>query len=59
MTHAVRATVLCNEKSIRDVIAFPKAASGRELLTGSPSPFTPAQLAECGLALAAPPSPSS
>jgi aspartyl-tRNA synthetase len=47
--------VLCNEKSIRDVIAFPKAASGRELLTGSPSAFTPAQLTECGLSLTSQP----
>jgi aspartyl-tRNA synthetase len=37
--------------SIRDVIAFPKTASGACLMTESPSPVSPAQLAELGLAL--------
>jgi aspartyl-tRNA synthetase len=38
--------------SIRDVIAFPKTASGACLMTESPSAVTPEQLAELGLALA-------
>jgi aspartyl-tRNA synthetase len=38
--------------SIRDVIAFPKTASGTCLMTESPSPVSPAQLAELGLGLA-------
>ncbi len=35
--------------SIRDVIAFPKAASGADPLTGAPAPVDPAQLREVGL----------
>ena len=35
--------------SIRDVIAFPKAASGADPLTGAPAPVDPAQLRELGL----------
>jgi aspartyl-tRNA synthetase len=38
--------------SIRDVIAFPKTASGTCLMTESPSAVSPEQLAELGLALA-------
>jgi aspartyl-tRNA synthetase len=37
--------------SIRDVIAFPKTASGACLMTESPSAVDPAQLSELGLAL--------
>jgi aspartyl-tRNA synthetase len=37
--------------SIREVIAFPKAASGADPLTGAPAPVTEAQLRELGLAL--------
>ena len=37
--------------SIRDVIAFPKAASGADPLTGAPAPVDPAQLRELGLTL--------
>jgi aspartyl-tRNA synthetase len=36
-------------ESIRDVIAFPKAASGADPLTGAPAPVDPAQLRELGL----------
>ena len=39
--------------SIRDVIAFPKAASGADPLTGAPAPVDEAQLRELGLALRA------
>ncbi len=35
--------------SIRDVIAFPKAASGADPLTGAPAPVDEAQLRELGL----------
>jgi len=35
--------------SIRDVIAFPKAASGADPLTGAPAPVHPTQLRELGL----------
>jgi aspartyl-tRNA synthetase len=37
--------------SIRDVIAFPKAASGADPLTGAPAPVDPAHLRELGLDL--------
>ncbi|MEO8091949.1 MAG: aspartate--tRNA ligase [bacterium] len=39
--------------SIRDVIAFPKAASGADPLTGAPAPVDDAQLRELGLGLRA------
>jgi aspartyl-tRNA synthetase len=35
--------------SIREVIAFPKAASGADPLTGAPAPVDPVQLRELGL----------
>ncbi len=37
--------------SIRDVIAFPKAASGSDPLTGAPAPVSEAQLQELGIRL--------
>jgi aspartyl-tRNA synthetase len=42
---------LAGRESIRDVIAFPKAASGADPLTGAPAPVDPAQLRELGLRL--------
>ncbi len=42
---------LAGTESIRDVIAFPKAASGADPLTGAPAPVDPAQLRELGLRL--------
>jgi aspartyl-tRNA synthetase len=42
-------TALAGVESIRDVIAFPKAASGADPLTGAPAPVDPAQLRELGL----------
>ena len=43
-------TALAGVDSIRDTIAFPKAASGADPLTGAPAPVDPAQLRELGLA---------
>ena len=40
---------LAGRESIRDVIAFPKAASGADPLTGAPAPVDSAQLRELGL----------
>jgi aspartyl-tRNA synthetase len=41
--------LLARAESIRDVIAFPKTASGADPLTGAPTPITPAQRAEAGV----------
>ena len=46
--------ILTGGSSIREVIAFPKTASGTCLMTDSPGPVDPAQLAELGLLLAKP-----
>jgi aspartyl-tRNA synthetase len=40
--------------SIRDVIAFPKAASGADPLTGAPAPVDERQLRELGVSVRAP-----
>jgi aspartyl-tRNA synthetase len=40
---------LAGRETIRDVIAFPKAASGVDPLTGAPAPVDPRQLRELGL----------
>ena len=45
----------CGRDSIRDVIAFPKTASGADPLTGAPGPAEPGQLRELGLKALAPP----
>jgi aspartyl-tRNA synthetase len=42
-------TLLAGAESIREVIAFPKAASGMDPLTGAPAPVDPAQLRELGI----------
>ena len=42
---------LAGVDSIREVIAFPKAASGVDPLTGAPAPVDPKQLRELGLRL--------
>src|SRR5499427_6727680 len=41
--------LLTGRESIRDVIAFPKAASGSDPLTGAPTPITAAQRREAGV----------
>ncbi len=47
--------LLAGASSIRDVIAFPKAASGIDPLTGAPAPVDQRQLDELGIKLVAPP----
>jgi aspartyl-tRNA synthetase len=49
------AMLVAGVDSLREVIAFPKAQGGVDPLTGSPSPASPAALAEMGLRLANPP----
>jgi aspartyl-tRNA synthetase len=43
--------LIAERRSIREVIAFPKSASGADPLTGAPAPVDPAQLRELGLRL--------
>ena len=47
--------LLAGRDTIRDVIAFPKTASGFDPLTGGPAPVEDAQLKELGLKLLGPP----
>ncbi|MET0557273.1 MAG: aspartate--tRNA ligase [Solirubrobacterales bacterium] len=42
---------LAGAETIRDVIAFPKTASGFDLLTGAPAPVEATQLRELGVAI--------
>ena len=49
--------LLAGAETIRDVIAFPKAATGADPLTGAPTPITPAQRKEAGID--APPKPAA
>ncbi len=51
--------LLAGRESIREVIAFPKAASGSDPLTGAPAPVDEKQLRELGIRAAAPPRPPS
>jgi len=48
------AALLCGTTSIRDVIAFPKTQKGQDLMAGSPTVVTPAQLKELHIAVVAP-----
>jgi len=43
--------LLAGRETIRDVIAFPKAASGADPLTGAPAPVPERQMRELGLQL--------
>ena len=43
--------ILSGASSLRDVIAFPKSTTGRDLLMGSPAPLTPEELKEYGIEL--------
>jgi aspartyl-tRNA synthetase len=47
--------LLAGRESIRDVIAFPKTASGSDPLTGAPAPVDDAQLRELGVKVIAAP----
>jgi len=47
--------LLAGRETIRDVIAFPKTASGFDPLTGAPAPVDDGQLRELGLTRLAPP----
>jgi aspartyl-tRNA synthetase len=47
--------ILAGRESIRDVIAFPKTASGADPLTGAPAPVDEAQLRELYVKSTAPP----
>jgi aspartyl-tRNA synthetase len=51
--------IVAGRDSIRDVIAFPKTASGSDPLTGAPAAVDAAQLAEVGVRLAVPPPPQA
>ncbi|MDA2808284.1 aspartate--tRNA ligase [Nocardiopsis suaedae] len=42
-------TLLAGQDTIREVIAFPKTASGGDPLTGAPTPITAAQRSEAGI----------
>jgi aspartyl-tRNA synthetase len=44
-------SILQNEPSIRDVIAFPKTGDSRDIVMGAPSPVPEKQLSELGLNL--------
>ncbi len=50
--------LMAGGQSIRDVIAFPKTASGSDPLTDAPGPVDDRQLAEVGVRLLPPPAPA-
>jgi len=53
------AALLAGVDSIRDVIAFPKTASGSDPLTGAPAPVDDVQMRDVGIALRKPAKPGS
>jgi aspartyl-tRNA synthetase len=48
------AMLFAGEKSLREVIAFPKTAKAQDLMADSPSPVDPAQLDELGIKIKEP-----
>jgi len=46
--------LFAGESNIREVIAFPKTASGSDPLTGAPAPTTKERLDELGISLKTP-----
>jgi aspartyl-tRNA synthetase len=52
------AAILAGEENIREVIAYPKTQSGADPLTGAPTPLPAASLAELGIRVVVPPTPS-
>jgi aspartyl-tRNA synthetase len=44
--------LLCGERSIREVIAFPKTQTGADPMTDAPAPYDEAALKDVGLRLA-------
>jgi aspartyl-tRNA synthetase len=48
-------TLFAGEANIREIIAFPKTASGSDPLTGAPAPTTQERLSELGIRLQTPP----
>lgn len=51
--------ILAGEENIREVIAYPKTQSGADLLTGAPTALPAANLAELGIRVVVPPTPSA
>lgn len=51
--------ILCQAESLREVIAFPKTATGNELMTGAPSEPTVDELKEYHISVVPAPQPSS
>jgi len=49
--------LFAGEANIREIIPFPKTASGSDPLTGAPSPTTEERLSELGIRLRTPPEP--
>jgi len=47
--------LFAGEANIREIIAFPKTASGSDPLTGAPAPTTQERLSELGITLKTPP----
>jgi len=47
--------LLAGESTLREIIAFPKTASGSDPLTGAPAPTTEERLSELGIRLRTPP----
>ena len=44
--------IFCGASSVRDVIAFPKSVSGKDLMMGSPTVVSDKELLDYGIKLA-------